>query len=66
VELLKDVNQTLDPHEHLRFMVVVNEPWTIENDFLTPTMKLKRNVVEDAYRKKVDDWYAQEKTVIWE
>ena len=66
VELLKDVNQTLDPHEHLRFMVVVKEPWTIENNFLTPTMKLKRNVVEDAYRSQVDDWYAQEKTVIWE
>ncbi|SFR42679.1 Long-chain acyl-CoA synthetase (AMP-forming) [Marinobacter daqiaonensis] len=66
VDLLKDVNQTLDPHEHLRFMVVVKEPWTIENNFLTPTMKLKRNVVEDAYRDKVDDWYAQDKTIIWE
>ncbi|MFW5823681.1 MAG: AMP-binding protein [Marinobacter sp.] len=66
VELLKDVNQTLDPHEHLRFMVIVKEPWTIENDFLTPTMKLKRNVVENAYRDKVDDWYSQDKTVIWE
>jgi long-subunit acyl-CoA synthetase (AMP-forming) len=66
VELLKDVNQTLDPHEHLRFMVVVREPWTIENDFLTPTMKLKRNVVEDAYRDQVENWYAQDKTVIWE
>lgn len=66
VELLKGVNQTLDPHEHLRFLVVVREPWTIENNFLTPTMKLKRNVVEDAYRQKVEDWYAQENTVIWE
>lgn len=64
--LIRDVNQTLDPHEHLRFMVVVREPWTIENDFLTPTMKLKRNVVEDAYRARVDGWYAQGQTIIWE
>ncbi len=64
--LIRDVNQTLDPHEHLRFMVVVKEPWTIENDFLTPTMKLKRNVVEDAYRARVESWYAQNQTVIWE
>ena len=66
VELLKDVNQTLDPHEHLRFMVVVKEPWTIENDFLTPTMKLKRNVVEDAYQEQVENWYAQRQPVIWQ
>ena len=64
--LIRDVNQTLDPHEHLRFMVVVREPWTIENDFLTPTMKLKRNVVEDAYRARVEGWYAQGQTIIWE
>lgn len=64
--LIRDVNQTLDPHEHLRFMVVVREPWTIGNDFLTPTMKLKRNVVEDAYRARVEGWYAQNQTIIWE
>ncbi len=66
VDLMKDVNQTLDPHENLRFMVVVREPWAMENGFLTPTMKLKRNVVEDAYRSQVDGWYAEEASVIWE
>ncbi|WP_339803729.1 AMP-binding protein [uncultured Marinobacter sp.] len=66
VDLMKQVNQTLDPHEHLRFMVVIKEPWAIENDFLTPTMKLKRNVVEDATRAKVEGWYEAGKSVIWE
>ncbi|MGP4842603.1 AMP-binding protein [Marinobacter sp. 1Y8] len=64
--LLKDVNQAVDPHEQLKFIAVVKDEWNIENDFLTPTMKLKRNVVEDAYKRDLDSWYEQREAVIWE
>ncbi|MDX1801223.1 MAG: AMP-binding protein [Marinobacter sp.] len=64
--LLKNVNSSVDPHEQLKFLVVVKDEWTIENDFLTPTMKLKRNVVEDAYKVDLDQWYASNKPVIWQ
>ncbi|MDX1757334.1 MAG: AMP-binding protein [Marinobacter sp.] len=64
--LLKDVNQTVDPHEQLQFLAVVKDEWSIENDFLTPTLKLKRNVVEDAYRPDLDSWYAKRQPVIWQ
>ncbi|MDG5500474.1 AMP-binding protein [Marinobacter sp. BGYM27] len=64
--LLKDVNQAVDPHEQLKFIAVVKDEWNIENDFLTPTMKLKRNVVEDAYKRDLDSWYEQRQSVIWE
>jgi len=65
-QLMEDVNKTVDPHEKLAFMVVVNDDWSIENNFLTPTLKLKRNVVEDAYQDKVNEWYARRQPVIWE
>lgn len=64
--LMEEVNQGLDPHEQLKFIVVVRDEWTIENNFLTPTMKLKRNVVEEAYQNKVDDWYSRRQAIIWE
>ena len=64
--LMEEVNKDLDPHEQLKFIVVVRDEWTIENNFLTPTMKLKRNVVEDAYKNKVDDWYSRREAIIWE
>lgn len=64
--LLSDVNQAVDPHEQLKFIAVVKDEWTIENDFLTPTMKLKRNVVEDAYKAATDNWYEQKQPVIWQ
>ncbi|WP_303292018.1 AMP-binding protein [Marinobacter sp. SS5-14b] len=65
-QLIKDVNKTVDPHEQLAFITVVSDEWSIENSFLTPTLKLKRNVVEDAYEAKVDAWYAQKQPVIWQ
>ncbi|BES71138.1 AMP-binding protein [Marinobacter nanhaiticus D15-8W] len=64
--LLSDVNNAVDPHEQLKFIAVVKDEWTIENDFLTPTMKLKRNMVEDAYKANTDSWYAQKQPVIWQ
>ncbi|MFT5717342.1 MAG: long-chain acyl-CoA synthetase [Oleiphilaceae bacterium] len=63
--LISNVNTTLDPHEHIKFITVVNESWTIENGFLTPTMKMKRDVIEGAYKLKLDEWYGARLSVIW-
>ena len=63
---LATVNETSEAHEKIAFVVVVKEPWTMENGMLTPTMKIKRNVIEDAYNQKMDEWFEQKKKVIWE
>ncbi len=46
---LEAINATLDPHERMSRILVVKETWTVENEYLTPSMKLKRNVVEKHY-----------------
>ncbi|MGH8528680.1 MAG: AMP-binding protein [Nevskiales bacterium] len=67
LELLLDkVNAQLDPHEALDFVVVVKEQWTMENGFLTPTMKIKRNVIEKHYEPRIENWYQTRQRVIWE
>ena len=63
---LDEVSTTVDPHEQLAFAVVVKDPWTIENGMLTPTMKIKRNVIEERYESLVDSWYAKGERVVWE
>jgi len=65
LEHLKDVNKGLDNVEQLQFLSVVKDEWTAENGFLTPTLKIKRGKIEDAYRNQVPSWYAQNRKVIW-
>lgn len=64
--LMNSVNATLDPHEQMQCVVVIREPWTIDNGMLTPTMKIRRNVIEKHYEPQVEGWFASRKTVIWE
>jgi long-chain acyl-CoA synthetase len=61
----KLINECLDPHERLDFLVVVPEQWTVEGGHLTPTLKVKRAVLESAYGPKYQVWARQRKGVIW-
>lgn len=60
------INEELEPHEKLSFFVIVNEPWTMENDLLTPTMKIKRNKIESRYAPFLDNWAQQKQEIVWE
>ncbi len=64
--LRESINRQVDPHEQLDLIVVVKDEWQIENGFLTPTMKIKRNVLEEIYTKHYDTWSAQKKPVVWQ
>jgi long-subunit acyl-CoA synthetase (AMP-forming) len=55
VATLDSVNQTLESHERLARVVIVNDEWTIENELLTPTMKIKRNLVEAKYQQLISN-----------
>lgn len=48
-ETLKKTNARLEAHERLSHIIVAKDPWTIENGLLTPTLKIKRNVLEKKY-----------------
>ena len=63
--LLAEANAKIDPHERLEKLVIVGEPWTIENSMLTPTMKRRRDVIEARYDPYVEAWYAEPATVLW-
>ncbi len=62
---LRSVNAELSRHEQLRFIAVVADRWQIENGFLTPTLKLKRATVEDAYGDLAEVWHAAQTPVVW-
>jgi long-chain acyl-CoA synthetase len=64
-EHLKRVNEALDPHEQLDCLVVVTEPWTVDNGFITPTFKVKRNRVEEVYAANYERWIGARQPVVW-
>ena len=66
LDLMNTVNTQLDPHEQLSFVAVAEGPWTVGNGFITPTLKIKRNVLESRYQPCVDDWMKQNRPVVWE
>jgi long-chain acyl-CoA synthetase len=64
-EHLKSVNATLDPHEQLECLVITSEAWTVDNDLITPTFKVKRNRIEDRFAALYERWQGERRKVIW-
>ena len=63
---LAQVNAGLDKHERMGQLVVVKDHWAVENGFLTPTLKIKRNVIESTYGPQLQAWSARAETVLWQ
>ena len=57
---LKNINSMLENHEKIHNFIVLDQPWTVENKLLTPTMKIKRNLIEKKYSIFYKDWYDKE------
>ena len=63
LKTLDSVNQSLEKHEVINNVVLLKENWTVENKFLTPTMKIKRNSIEKKYQDNYTTWYEKDKIV---
>ena len=59
------INEGLDPHEQLDCIVLMTDAWTVDNDLITPTFKVKRNRIEDLFAQNYDRWVGMRKKVIW-
>jgi long-subunit acyl-CoA synthetase (AMP-forming) len=64
-QLLQEINAAVSDHEQLHMIVVAQDPWSIENGFLTPTMKVRRGRIEKAMEPHVESWYATKRRVHW-
>ena len=58
-EIVEEVNQNLARFEKLKRVLLVPDEFSADNGALTPTLKLRRRVIEDRYRTQIDDLYAQ-------
>ncbi len=54
------VSVDLASYETIKKFRLLKEPFTIENDELTPTLKVKRNIIEKKYKALIDEMYAED------
>ena len=55
----RGTNQGLMPYEQVKKIAFIAEPFTVENDLLTPTLKSRRHAVETKYRHLFEELYEQ-------
>ena len=58
----KEVNNTqkhLAKYERVRKFLLLPSPFTIEGGEMTPTLKLKRKVIEEKYKSVIDSFYSK-------
>lgn len=57
--VVEEVNQNLARFEKLKRVLLVADEFTPENGALTPTLKLRRRMVEERYRSQIEEVYAR-------
>lgn len=57
--IVEGINQKLARFETLKRVILVADEFSPDNGALTPTLKLRRRVVEERYRSQIEEVYAQ-------
>ena len=65
-ETLAGINKELENYKRIGALVVIKDPWSVENGVLTPTLKIKRNVLDDKYLEDYVTWCNDKRKVIFE
>lgn len=58
---LRAINKKLASHEKIRQFRLIAEPFTVDNGILTPTLKVKRKVINEVYKDLIEDMFKDEK-----
>ena len=61
-QIVTQVNGTLAHFEDIKRVTLVPDEWSIEAGELTPSMKLKRRVIEKKYAAQIAEFYKDEAT----
>ncbi len=58
------MNHKLEKHEKIEKVVIIKQGWTVENGFLTPTLKLKRNKIEKDLKQHYIKWFSCKERIV--
>ncbi len=58
-EIVDALNRELSPYERVKRIALLPAEFTIESGELTPTLKVKRKIVEQKWRAEIDRIYEE-------
>lgn len=59
LERVQAINESVEKHAKVGAVIISKSPWTIENEILTPTMKIKREKIEEKFGELARDLSTQ-------
>jgi long-chain acyl-CoA synthetase len=62
---LAKVNLHATKHDIISTIVIIKEPWTEQSGLITPTMKVRRSIVDDKFQHLYLKWHNSPQTIIW-
>lgn len=63
--IIQKINTELESHQKIKGVLMIKEPWSIDNGILTPTLKIKRHILEQQYATLDDSWN-DEQLIKWQ
>ena len=63
---LEDINAKLDNYKKISTLIIVKDEWSVENELITPTLKIKRNKIDQKYQSNFEKWHKADETILWE
>lgn len=62
---LDRLNEELESYSKLSHVVVFKEAWAEDSGFFTPTLKIKRHVVDNHFKAHYEQWSASKIRIVW-
>ena len=56
-QIIQRTNKQLAPFEAIRNFSVLDKDFTVDNEELTPTLKPRRQIIVERYKKLIEDLY---------
>ncbi len=66
IDTVTTINPSLEKHEKVEKVIIMKEDWTVDNNLITPSLKVKRNSIEKIHQQFYKEWFALTDMVIFE